>query len=59
MEKKMSTLVREEIVREVIHARVVEASQERRIRQLLRAKRLARRAEQAAARARLALARAI
>ncbi|MGN6722818.1 MAG: hypothetical protein ACTHJM_09410 [Marmoricola sp.] len=55
----MSTLVNEEIVREVIHARVHEASQERRVRQLLRAKRLARRAEKAAARARIALARAI
>ena len=55
----MHTLAREELVREVIHARLQEASQERRIRQLLRAKRLARQAEQAAARARLALARAI
>ena len=59
MEKKMSTLVREEFVREIIQSRVEEAAQERRIRQLLLAKRLARKAELSAARARLALARAI
>lgn len=55
----MSILLTEEAVRQVTQARLEEAEERRRIHQLLLAKRLARRAELAAARARLALARAI
>lgn len=55
----MSTLVREECVPETIPSRLTATAQERRVRRLLLAKRLARKAELAAARARLALARAI
>ena len=59
MDKPMSTLLMQELAREIERSRVEEAAQERRIRQLLQAKRLARKAELTAARARLALARAI
>lgn len=55
----MSTTLNEELAREVARALLEQAEQERRVRQLLRAKRLARQAERTAARARLALARAI
>lgn len=55
----MSTLLTEELAREVARAMLEQAEQERRIRQLLNAKRLARQAERTAARARIALARAI
>jgi hypothetical protein len=55
----MNTLLNEELAREMIRQLSEQVERERRIRQLLNAKRLARQAEQAAARARLALARAI
>jgi len=55
----MSTLLNEELARELTRELADQIERERRIRQLLNAKRLARQAEQAAARARIALARAI
>jgi len=59
MEKNMSTLLNEALARDMARMLAEENERERRIRQLLNAKRLARQAELAAARARLALARAI
>lgn len=55
----MSSLLTEALARELARELVEQSERERRIRQLLNAKRLARRAELTAARARLALARAI
>lgn len=55
----MSTLLTEALAREVARELVEQNERERRIRQLLKAKQLARQAEHAAARARIALARAI
>lgn len=55
----MSTLLNEELAREMDRELRRRIEQERRIRQLLNAKRLARQAERTAARARIALARAI
>jgi len=48
-----------ELAREVARALLANSEQERRVRQLLQAKELARRAERRAARTRVALARAI
>lgn len=59
MENTMSTLLNEQLAREVARVLNEQAEQERRVRQLLRAKKLARHAERTAARARIALARAI
>lgn len=55
----MSALLNEQLAREVARVLLEQAEQERRVRQLLQAKKIARQAEKAAARARLALARAI
>lgn len=55
----MSGLHDEELAREIARVLVRKAEQDRRVRQLLRAKRFARQTENAASRARLALARAI
>lgn len=55
----MSTFVSDESPRQGVPSRLEAVEQEQRHRRLLRAKRLARRAELTAARARLALARAI
>jgi hypothetical protein len=54
----MSNLMHEDLARAQMHARLGEAQQLRRGRQQAAARRLSRKAEQAARRARLALARA-
>lgn len=55
----MSTMLNEDLARELARVIVQQAEQDRRVRELLRAKRLTRQAERTAAKARLALARAI
>jgi len=55
----MSNLFAEELAREHIHSRLKQAQSARRGQQLAAARRLSRKAERAAAQARLALARVI
>lgn len=55
----MSTIVETDLAREVARALIEQAEQQRRVNELLRAKKVTRRAERGAARARVALARAI
>jgi len=55
----MINLLNEELVRAHVHERLDQAQRQRRARQLVAARRLSRKAERAAAQARLALARVI
>jgi hypothetical protein len=56
---KSMNLINEDLARAQISSRVIDAEQQRRARQVVRARRLSRRAERAAQAARLAIARSL